>query len=142
MGSKIFAACILVAAGALAAASWTCGQGDSPGPEAEIRELLKQKRDVLQERYEAVRRLYDLGTVLQERVLVAQRDLLAASVELAESEAGRLEVLQEIVENAQEFERLMAERFENGTVGRDEVQLATVARIDAQIAVLRAKSGP
>ena len=141
MTSKTFAACMLAAAGVWTAATWTFGQGDSAGPEAEIHELLTQKRDVLQERVEAVRRLYDLGTVQRERVLAAQRDLLAAGIDLAQTQAERLEVLGAIVENAQEYERVLAERYENGTVGQDEVQLATVARIDSQIALLRAKTG-
>ena len=110
-----------------------------------IRELLKEKRDILEQRYTAMRTLADARGLGKGHYLDAEMDFLEATLELAESEAEKVKVLQQQLCNRQESERHWEQAKRLGTddmhVALDKWFLATAQRLDVQVALSRAGRG-
>jgi outer membrane protein TolC len=115
----------------------TSADNDSPSLESQIRDLMTQKRDVLQERLDGAEQLYKLGTIKKDRVLNARRDRLNAELDLATSKADRITVLESQLANLRELEQLLARRYEDGTDTLDDKLIATEDRLVVEIALLR-----
>lgn len=108
--------------------------------DAEVRKLLLQKRDLLQERVEYFTQAQIAGTVSVDHLPNAQMELLAVELELATSKADRLAILESQLQNRREVELRMTELHENANVTKDSLVTYQTQRIDAEIALLREKT--
>jgi len=108
--------------------------------ETEIRKLLMQKRDLLQERVEVLTQAHNAGEVSADRLPNAQMELLAVELELATSQADRLAILESQLQNRREVELRMTELHDNADVTKVSLVTYQTQRIDAEIALLREKA--
>lgn len=110
-----------------------------------VRELLKEKRSVLEKRYTAKKTLADARGLGMEYYLDAEMDLLDAKLELSESEAEKVKVLQLQLKNREKLEQHWEQGARFGTQDMHEAAdkwlLATAQRIDVQVAICRAGGG-
>ena len=107
-------------------------------------------RELLQERYDTLRRYVELreaqlqaGNVPLSQVLRAKELLVGAELELAETDEQRLAVYSKAVDLAKELERQVAMLVEiGGTPNSDPAELAAAKahRLGAEIAYERAKA--
>lgn len=129
----------LFVAFSMTAAAITSADNEANPAEDQIRELMTQKRDALQERVDEMQKLHGGGTVTTDKVLDAQLDLTKAQLELATSKEDRLSVLKSQVQIFRDLEQAAKSRYESGTALRAEVLNAKASRLDAEIALLRAQ---
>jgi outer membrane protein TolC len=94
-----------------------------------VRELVK-----------AVTADYQAGRVSFDRVQQATRALLDAELEQCESDKERIKVLEKIVALAKESEKSAAQRYKTGAATQSDALMATAARLEAEIALERAKA--
>jgi outer membrane protein TolC len=66
--------------------------------------------------------------------------LLNAQLEQCESDKERIKVLEEMVALAKESEKNAVQRYQTGAAPQSDALMATAARLDAEIALERAKS--
>ncbi|TWT75163.1 hypothetical protein [Allorhodopirellula solitaria] len=118
-------------------ASATSGQNSGPDSAARVRELLAEKRDVLASNLTYAEAQFAQGVFHGRDVLDAQLQLLHAEWMLAESAAERVEIRESIVENRRTNESQLAERYLTGDVSFREKTDGAVARIDAEIALVK-----
>jgi len=134
----------IACAGAIAFSMTTItpAQNDTASIDAQVRDLMLQKRDILQQRLEMAKKSFLSGQITNDRVLSARNDVLDAELDLAASKADRIAVLESKVEILKEIEEAVSTRqgVNGGPFGaRLE---ATIDRIDAEIALLREKAKP
>lgn len=121
---------------------WTTNLAAPPagGASAEIAALMIERVEVLAKRVEAVKMQYEVGAVDLESVLDAQEDLDQAQLPLAETQAARLAIHQSRLQSAKQLEAVMQQRARDGIVNMADVYLATAARLQAEIDLLREQS--
>lgn len=121
---------------------WTTNRAAPPagGARAEIAALMIERVEVLAKRVEAVKMQYEVGAVDLESVLDAQEDLDQAQLPLAETQAARLAIHQSRLQSAKQLEAVMQQRARDGIVNMADVYLATAARLQAEIDLLREQS--
>lgn len=129
----------LVAAVSVATALSTLAGNEANPAEARIRELMMQKRDVLQQRIAALEQFYKNGQVTHADVLNAKIELLTAELDLAANKNERLGVLESQLQLFRRLEKVAQAQFLTGEALHTEVLQAKAARIDAEIALLLAK---
>lgn len=127
---------------ALVATAVSSAQDGATSAQEQIRDLMTQKRDVLKKRVATASQLYGSGKLEKTQVLEAEADLLAARLDLATSKAGRIAILEEKLKNRRQLDELYQQRILRGTGKPTEALAATADRLDAEIALLRARSQP
>ncbi len=135
---KVICLALLVAF-SLTAAAIRADNEEASSADGQIRNLMAQKRDALQERVDEIRKFHESGTVTTDKVLDAQLDLSRAQLDLAITKEDRLSVLDSQVQILRDLEQVAKSRYQSGSAMRAEVLNAMAARIDAEIALLRAQ---
>jgi outer membrane protein TolC len=113
--------------------------GPSDKKDARLKELLQERLAAARVVVKAAQADYVKGQVSFERLHQAMQALLRARLELCESIQERIKVLEEAVALAKDFERNAADRYQRGLVPHSDVLMAGVARLEAEIALERAK---
>jgi outer membrane protein TolC len=108
--------------------------------DAKVKELLKERLATLHELVKAATADYHAGRIGFDRVHQATRALLDAELEQCESDKERIKVLEEIVALSKESERNAVQRYKTGAATQSDALMATAGRLDAEIALERAKS--
>jgi outer membrane protein TolC len=129
----------------LSASGLRSGLADSPRAQAgepknaKIKKLLKERLAVVREIAKQTGQEYRIGKVSFDRVHQAQRAVLHARLELCESDKERLAVLEEALALATEYEKTAAQLYQTGRVPASDALQARAGRLEAEIAVERAK---
>lgn len=100
-------------------------------------DLLKQRRDTLQQVVEVVTKEYHSGNKSFASVVQAKDRLIDAELELVNSRQERLVLLRQQVEMFENLSAVIDERFALGQVTQSERLAAQVAFLDAKIELAR-----
>jgi outer membrane protein TolC len=119
---------IVLPCGLLAAAFTLATPPDS----AEVKKLLLERRNVLKEITDLQSKAYESGQVRVDSVLLAQRDLFEAELELAEQQSQRLEICERLVKTLEHFEAVSQKQHSSGVVSSIDVLSSKAARLKAQ----------
>jgi hypothetical protein len=103
-----------------------------------VRELLKERRDVLRKALEARQQAYRAGRGTWEGVVKVSRRLLGAELDLAGGQAERVAAYQSHLDRVRKLEEVTKALYEAGQVDFAEMQLARAARLKAEVEFLRA----
>ncbi len=110
---------------------------DTNSTRTRLTSLLEERRDVLKTRVEALEALFKIARSPREAVTSARNDLLDAEYELATNRAQRIDVLQQKLANAKEYESLMEQQNRDARVTQADVLMATARRLGVEIELLR-----
>ncbi|MBI2806274.1 MAG: hypothetical protein HYX68_14945 [Planctomycetes bacterium] len=139
---RIAYACLLL----LAAGAWIgSGSSDSSLARAQepkdgkIKELLKERLEVLKDVVKATKAAYLGGKVSFVELAQANARLNAAELELCTTDKERLAVLEAAVAIAKEYETAAVRQFKAGQATHASALYATANRLEAEIALERAK---
>jgi outer membrane protein TolC len=108
--------------------------------DSKLKDLLKERLATPKAVVKATTQDYLTGKVSFDRVYQATKSLLNAELEFAETKKERIAVLEKIVALAKESEKSAVLRYKAGTVPHSDALLATAGRLDAEIALERAKA--
>lgn len=128
-----------IAVFSLAVAAGTFAQSKADPVEDQVRALMKQKQEVLEQRVQLLRETYLRGSIPFDEVLAARNDLLEVELELAASMDERLSILESQLQNLRQLEELTKRHFATGQAPQADLLGARAARLGAEIAVLRAR---
>lgn len=137
---------ILVVTAVLVSVIWSAttylnaATGDQTEISSQISELMKERHKVLRKRLDAVQAMHAAGSVSTDRVIAANESLLNAELELAANQSERIEICKKRIENLRQLERILAERYTQGSVSIEVSLMATAARLQAEIDCLREQS--
>lgn len=112
-------------------------------PEAQdtkLKELLKERIVIVRELTNVTNAEYQAGKVPFERVHQATQRQLHAQLEMCASEKDRITVLEEALALAKEYEKNALQRYKTGGAPQSDPLMATAARLEAEIALERAKT--
>ena len=104
----------------------------------DLERLLKSRLQVLGEIASLQRQGYEHGQTEFEVVLSAERDLLAATLEVAKTGQDRIAIYRDRIETAQKLEALTQRLWRNGAVSRIDHLKATAFRLRAEADLVRA----
>ena len=107
----------------------------------EMRGLLEEKRQILQNNLDQIEMQYEAGQVGPGEVGQAKIDLLQVESQLAQTPPQRIEILQEIVNLYKEQEQTIQLQLDYGRGGPTEMNAAILRRLEAEKALLEAKQG-
>lgn len=130
----------------LSAGGVRSGLADSPraqageSKDAKVKELLKERLVVVRKIAKQTEQEYRIGKVSFDRVHQALRAVLHARLELCESDRERVTVLEEAVALAKEHEKTAEQLYQTGKVLASDPLLARAGRLEAEIALERAKA--
>ncbi|HJT79307.1 MAG TPA: hypothetical protein VJ739_19075 [Gemmataceae bacterium] len=108
--------------------------------DAKLNELHKERLATLRALADQTTKDYKAGRVAFDRVHQATRAVLHAELELCESDKERFSVLEKLVAQAKANEQHAAERYKSGAAPSSDALIATADRLEAEIALARAKS--
>ncbi len=126
---------LLLTSGVLSAAE----EPKSPSADA-ARDVLKERLTVLAEIVELQRKAYELGEVQFNSVLTAETDLLSAKLELAQTPAERITILETMVENARRLEEVVERLSQAREATAMDRLKAKAFRLRVQADLLRARA--
>jgi outer membrane protein TolC len=129
----------LVASGVLLSAGALL-QAQEKRKDNKIKELLQERLALLTKLANQTTADYKAGKASFDRVHQAQLRMANARLELCESDNQRIAVLEEIVTMARGYEKTADALYSAGKVSISDRLLATAARLDAEIALERAKT--
>jgi outer membrane protein TolC len=109
--------------------------GDSP----RVKALLRERRDELRQAFKARNKEYLAGRIATDALMELSRLLVQAELEAAEKPADRVAPLQAHLEIARDTEKIVKARHDAGRAPVTDLHLARAARMDVEIALLRAK---
>jgi hypothetical protein len=112
---------------------------ESPG--SSLKTLYSERTEVLKRMLEEITASYKNATASLEQVHHAHMALLRAELEQGESSQVRIDVLNKIVELEKKHELHARALFEKGAMSNGQVNQAKVDRLNAEIALIRAKAG-
>jgi multidrug efflux pump subunit AcrA (membrane-fusion protein) len=112
-------------------------QGKTDG---KLKELLKQRLAAVRALVKGATADHEAGKVSFERVHQARRALLHARLELCETDKERIALLEEAAALGKQHEEHAAQRYKAGAAPQSDVLMAAAARLQAEIALERAKS--
>jgi Barrel-sandwich domain of CusB or HlyD membrane-fusion len=116
----------------------SAGQQDKS--DAKLKELLKERLATLRSLVKLVTAEYQSGKVSMDRVHQATTAMLQAQLELCESDKERIAVLEEGAALAKGEEKMAMQRYQTGNASQSDALMATAARLEAEIALERAKT--
>jgi hypothetical protein len=108
--------------------------------DAKLKELLQERLATLRKLVKQTQADYLAGKVSFDRLHQATRALLDAELEQCESDKERIPVLEKIVALAKDSEKSAVQRYETGNATQSDALMATASRLEAEIALERAKS--
>jgi biotin carboxyl carrier protein len=114
--------------------------GPSDKKDTKLKALLKERLATLRALTEATTKDYQAGRVSFDRVHQAMQALLHAELELCESDRERITVLEKMVNQAKTYEEHAVQRYKAGAVTQSDVLMARAGRLEAEIALERAKA--
>ena len=139
-------ALVLVALGIFAARACLLRpvSADEPAPkkavnDSKLKTLLKARLAVAQEDATLVTRSYESGQAPIAEVLEAIRAVSDAELELCDTKAERIAILERMLKQAKEFEKIAAARVEAAAASRRETFKAKMKRLEIEIALEKIK---
>lgn len=102
-------------------------------PSLELTALLKERREVLQQRAAMVEARFRAGTASFHEVATAANDLMYAELAIARMSEDRIAIYEKIIANLRRLESAVGERVRAGQATRDDLLLAKAARLKVQI---------
>ena len=108
--------------------------------DSKLKALLKEKLGVLQAVALQTTNAYQTGVAPFAQVLEANQAVTKAELELCDTEKERLAVLEKMLADAKQYEKHVAEQVQSGQAPAASALKARVNRLDAEIALERAKS--
>lgn len=133
-------ACLLLVGAAICLSlthSLTAAQHAAKG--SRVKELRKEKLAILQEFAASLRRSYNAGDRPLTDLLEGDRALHNAELDLCETNAERIAVLEKMLANAKELEQNIAVLVKQALRADVELMKAKVCRLDAEIALEQAQ---
>lgn len=115
--------------------------GQNSEQESNLKELLRKRRDTLQQVVDVVIKEYHLGNKSFDSVVQAKDRLIDAELEMVNSRQGRIALLQQQVEMFEAFSDRTRERYNLGEVNQSERLAALAAVLDAKIKLVREQDG-
>lgn len=109
------------------------------GLDQQIRTLLEQRLQLVERVVREVESKHASGTIPFETVLDARKARDRAELDLCTDAAERVKVYEKMVANAKQLEGLITSRVATGTASTTAALRAKVKRIEAEVALLRAK---
>ena len=135
----LVAACFLAGPGTLDAAP-PAGRQDEK-KETKLRELLKERLATLRALAEMMNQASRQGELSAEKVYRAAQMVHQAELDLCDNDKERIAVLEKIVKAAKDYEDRTAEHAKAQVVPQSAILKAKVGRLEAEIALERAKAG-
>lgn len=102
-----------------------------------LRQLLMERKQLLEQMAEHHRSFLEMGRSSLADYVKAKEAALLAGLDLCNTKAERIEIRREIVELHKEVEGWMKRRIENGRTPQDELVEARLARLEAEINLLK-----
>ncbi|MBI2477924.1 MAG: efflux RND transporter periplasmic adaptor subunit [Planctomycetia bacterium] len=117
------------------------GTGQTRIPESsEQSQIARERVETLRQQFKVLEREYQIGKVTIDRVLRASNDLLEAELEVAESSAKRIKILEQQAANLEMLEAVTTQVYKAGKVGVEDVLAAEADRLAAQTRLDRERS--
>ena len=120
------------------------GQGNPGKPagenDAKLKALLKEKLAIAQEVAALVSKAHQNGDTSVEAVVEANQVVGKAQLELCETNAERVAVLDRMLAQAKDFEKRAAELVKAAAGPKTTLLKATLTRLDCEVALERAKN--
>jgi hypothetical protein len=114
---------------------------DTPSGETKVRALLKERAETLKQIVEEIEKAHKAkGALSMDDVLQARLAYYHAELDLCDTDKERIPVLDKMLGLAKESERMVSSRFDMGAVPHTAVLAARVNRLEAEIALERAKA--
>ena len=113
----------------------------TPSQDDRLEALLIQRRNVLQKIADDCQQKYHAGLATDEEMLKADIAVLQAELELKHTKAERIGLHQKILNHMRQLEHSAEKRLQTGSITPLEFSKATLARVDAEIALEREKGG-
>lgn len=117
--------------------------GATPQPadrnQAAILELMNERKQLLERMVEVVRWKFEQGECVIDEVIVAERELLDARLELAATQTQRIAILESQLELARNLETQVARSVDHGHLDPPSLLRAKADRLQAEIELLREK---
>lgn len=111
-------------------------------PTAKERALMQERLETLKDEVELQEQMMATGIIDNSKALRdAQVEALAAELELCTTSSERIEVLKRNLEAQQKYEKIAAQRYKVGAGTHVELLGAKAERLQAEIALERAKAG-
>jgi len=106
-----------------------------------LRELLLERRRLLEKRVEDMKVFVDAGRVSGSEYAKAREAALLAGLDLCDKKADRIEIRKEIVEIYKVAEALAKRRADTGRATQSELGEAKFTRLEAEISLLKEELG-
>ena len=127
----------VVSASLFAAAYEGVAQEEPAGIQKRIIELKIKRRDTLKQRVEALQKKRNEGGIEITAAIRAREDLYLAELELVSEKTKRVDLSRQRLENLVNLESVFAARYKNGIGPFEDKLVATAARLQAEIDLLR-----
>jgi outer membrane protein TolC len=108
----------------------------------DAKELLQERRAVLQQVVVLQREAYQRGEAKFDTVLFGEKELLDADLELSEHPAQRIEIHERLAATMQQLEDISARLYQAGQASQADYLKAKAARLRAQADLIRARAKP
>jgi hypothetical protein len=115
----------------------TSAQTAAAATQEQLRQLLLERKRLLEKRVEDMKVFFDAGRVSGSEYVKIKEAALLAGLDLCDTKAERIEIRREIVELYKEAEAWTKRRAENGRAPQSELDEARVARLEAEIQLLK-----
>jgi outer membrane protein TolC len=106
-----------------------------------IKELQQQRLAVLKEVHDIAERYFTNARISYDQVLAAQRELLAARLEYAETREDRIKACDDLIEEARAEMSHLEQMVRNGQATQVAVLKAQAYLLEVQIALAKAEAG-
>jgi len=108
-----------------------------PDKPSQIKILLKERRDTLKKVVDHLMAQYKAGLIDFRSIVLAERDVLRATLDLGDNMAFRRNVLEEYLELAKHILKMTEDRFKAGQIPDVDVLQAKAFMLEVQIDLLR-----
>jgi outer membrane protein TolC len=135
----VMAVFVLVGLCWCASAGW-CAAAEKADTKDRMKALLKERVDTAKAIYDALLEKYNHGAGNIGSVHRAKMAWLNAQLSLTETKKERLKIYEEIVKDSKEWEQTALRNIENGAGEQIEALTARAERIEAEIALERARA--
>jgi len=119
------------------------GQGESAKPagaaDSKLKVLLKEKLAIAQEAATLTTTAYQSGGTSFSEVVEANQAVGKAQLDLCDTNAERVAVLERMLAQARDFETITTERVKTAAVPKTTLLKAKLSRLDVEVALERAK---
>jgi outer membrane protein TolC len=113
---------------------------EKPAANEKLKALLQDRLDTTNKAHEMAIQMYTQGVGSYTQVHEAQVAVLGAQLDLCDTKAGRVKVLEVMLTQAKEWEKMVAKRHDAGMANAIEPLNAKAYRLEREIALERAKA--